>query len=91
MVAVGHSVVFRRRSPNRAGGTDLSTVIGTLEECTADADTATFTPTTVSGGSATGSFSGGATVGIDAASDVAESCRATRGITSLNLAGTIRG
>ena len=49
---------------------------------------AAFTATTVSGSSATGSFSGGATVAFGAPSNLATLCGAKKGIKSLTLAGT---
>jgi outer membrane protein assembly factor BamB len=56
---------------------------------TAFAGKATFTATTVNGGTATGSFSGGATVSVSAPSNLAALCGAKRGIKKLALTGTI--
>jgi hypothetical protein len=49
---------------------------------------ATFTATTLIGGTSTGSFAGGATITVDAPSDLATPCGAKKGIKSLVLTGT---
>ena len=50
---------------------------------------ATFAPTTVNGGSATGSFSGAVTTSVTIPSDLATLCGATKGIKKVDLSGIV--